>query len=205
VGDPRGIVFRGFPDSWLESQLGRPGRVLHNEGMEKKPRTVDPLRFTGRTIGRLLSERIESEAPYESIPWTPVSKSLHVSRVALLSTAGISMRGDPPFDMEGERKRPTWGDPSWRAIRADATPADVEVNHLHIDTGYAQRDLNVALPLDRLRELVEEGRVGAIAETHYSIMGFQGHDPMRVVRESADAIAGPLRAEGVDLLLLAPV
>ena len=35
-----------------------------------------------------------------------------------------------------------------RRLRADATAADVEVNHLHIDTAYIERDLNVALPLD---------------------------------------------------------
>ncbi len=115
------------------------------------------------------------------------------------------MRGDPPFDMEGERKRPTWGDPSWRAIRADATPADVEIHHLHIDTGYAKRDLNVALPIDRLRELAAAGVVGSSASRHYAIMGFQGNDPMRVVRESADEIAASCREEGVDLLALAPV
>jgi glycine/betaine/sarcosine/D-proline reductase family selenoprotein B len=173
--------------------------------MTRQAHRVDPLRFTGRTIGRLISETIESEKPYRDVPWTPFSKTLGEAKVALLTTAGVSMRGDAPFDMESERKRPTWGDPSWRAIRADAHAVDVEVNHLHIDTAYAKRDLNVALPVDRLRELQEAGRVGAVAGTHYSTMGFQGNDPTRVVRTSADEIAASLREERVDLLLLAPV
>lgn len=173
--------------------------------MTDAAREVDPFRFTGRTIGRLINERIEGEKAVEEFPWTPFETPLRSAKVALLTTAGISMIGDPPFDMEGERKRPTWGDPSWRAIRADATPVDVAINHLHIDTGYAERDLNVALPIDRLRELVDKGRVGAMADTHYSIMGFQGNDPTRVVRESAEAIAQSLRDEGVDILALAPV
>ncbi len=166
---------------------------------------VDALRFTGRTIGRLITDQIEADKPYAEVPWTPFEMPLREAKVALLTTAGVSMRGDAPFDMDRERQRPTWGDPSWRAIRPDATAEGVEINHLHIDTGYARRDLNVALPLDRLRELVDAGEVGASAETHYSIMGFQGNDPMRVVRTSADAIAASLRVEGVDLLLLAPV
>jgi D-proline reductase (dithiol) PrdB len=115
------------------------------------------------------------------------------------------MEGDEPFDMDGERARPTWGDPSWRRIRSDVTSAKVQVNHLHIDTGYIERDLNVALPLDRLRELVGAGEVGAVAESHYSIMGFQGNDTSVLENESAPAIAAAMRSEEVDLALLAPV
>lgn len=168
-------------------------------------RGVDPWRFTGSFIRRALSERIASAPQVTQIPWTPFAMPLSRARVALLSTAGISMRGDPPFDMETERRRPTWGDPSWRALRADATGDTVEVNHLHIDTGYIRRDLGVALPVDRLRELVGAGEVGAIAPTHYSIMGYQGSDPARAARRSAHEIAASLREEAVDLLLLAPV
>ena len=104
-----------------------------------------------------------------------------------------------------ERKRPTRGDPSWRRLRADATSGDVEVNHLHIDTGYILRDLNVALPVDRLRELVAAGEVGAIADSHYSIMGYQGNDASALVEGSAPEIAAAMKSEEVDLALLAPV
>jgi len=120
-------------------------------------REVDPWRFTGSFIRRALSERIADAPEVTQIPWTPFSKPLSEARVALLSTAGISMRGDPPFDMDTERRRPTWGEPSWRALRADATADSVEVHPLHIDTGYIERDLAVALPLDPLRELMSVG------------------------------------------------
>jgi len=168
-------------------------------------REVDPWRFTGSFLQRVLGAAIPDTPSHEPIPWTPVAKPLADSKLALLSTAGISMRGDERFDMEGERRRPTWGDPSWRPLRADATSATVEVDHLHIDTGYARRDLNVALPLDRLRELVAAGEVGAMADTHYSVMGYQGSDPSQLVDESAPAIAEAMRSEEVDLALLAPV
>ena len=115
------------------------------------------------------------------------------------------MKGDTPFDMELERKRPTRGDPSWRPLRADATSDQVEANHLHIDTGYILRDLNVALPLDRLRECAEAGEIGAISDTHYSIMGYQGNDTSTLEKESAPEIAAAMKSEEVDLALLAPV
>ena len=63
----------------------------------------------------------------------------------------------------------------------------------------------MALPLDRLRALVDEGVVGAIAESHYSIMGYQGNDSSTLEQESAPAIAEAMKSEEVDLALLAPV
>jgi D-proline reductase (dithiol) PrdB len=167
--------------------------------------TVDPWRFAGGFIARVLGARIPDEPTHDPVPWAPVSVPLSEAKVALLSTAGLSMRGDAPFDMEGERRNPTRGDPSWRRIAADATSASVEVNHLHIDTGYIERDLNVALPLDRLRELVSDGSVGSMAESHYSIMGYQGNDTSVLEEQSAPEIAAAMRGEGIDLALLAPV
>jgi hypothetical protein len=46
--------------------------------------------------------------------------------------------------MEGERQNPWWGDPSFRAIPNTATEQDVRINHLHVDTSYAERDLDTA-------------------------------------------------------------
>ena len=168
-------------------------------------REVDPWRFAGGFLSKVLSARIPDQPNHAEIPWAEVRKPLAESRLALLSTAGLSMRGDAPFDMEMERKRPTQGDPSWRTLRSDATSASVEANHLHIDTGYIARDLNVALPLDRTRELVAEGVVGALADSHYSTMGYQGSDTSTLENESAPQIAAAMRSEEVDLALLAPV
>jgi len=168
-------------------------------------REVDPWRFTGKFLRGILSARIPESSSHGPIPWAPTAKPLAASKLALLSTAGISMQGDEPFDMDGERAKPTWGDPSWRRLRADASGETVEVNHLHIDTRYIQRDINVALPLDRARELVAAGEVGALADTHYSTMGYQGSDTSVLENQSAPAIAAAMQSDEVDLALLAPV
>jgi D-proline reductase (dithiol) PrdB len=184
---------------------GTGGEALSDRSLDEKARQVDPWRFAGGFLEKVLSGRIPDAPAWDDIPWTPVSKPLARSKVALLTTAGLSMRGDAPFDMEMERAKPTIGDPSWRRLRADATSASIEANHLHIDTGYILRDLDVALPLARLRELVAAGEVGAVAESHYSIMGYQGSDTSTLERESAPAIAAAMKSEEVDLALLAPV
>ena len=167
--------------------------------------TVDSWRFAGSFIAKALGAAIPSEPSHEPIPWAPLTKPLSKCRVALLTTAGVSMRGDAPFDMDTERANPMRGDSSWRRLAGDATSDTVEVNHLHIDTGYIERDLNVALPLDRLRELAAAGEVGEVAPTHYSIMGFQGNDSSQLAEQSAPEIAAAMQSEEVDLALLAPV
>jgi len=176
-----------------------------NERGTGSVRQVDPWRFTGGFLTSFLASMIPDEPTHPEIPWATVEKPLTDAKVALLTTAGLSMKGERPFDMDTERGRPTWGDPGWRRLRADANSASIEANHLHIDTGYIQKDINVALPLDRLRELVAAGDVGAMAETHYSVMGYQGADTSVLEGESAPAIAASMRSEGVDLALLAPV
>jgi D-proline reductase (dithiol) PrdB len=167
-------------------------------------REVDSWRFLPPRLARLLQARVEAAPRVTTIPWTPLPVSLATARVALVTTAGISCRPDPPFDMDGERAKPMWGDPSWRRIPATATEADVEVNHLHIDTAYIRRDLDIALPLRRLAELVGEGQVGAVAPSHYSVMGYQ-LDQTAQLAESAPAIAAAMRAERVHGAVLAPV
>ena len=83
--------------------------------------------------------------------------------------------------------------------------SDVDVNHLHIDTAYIERDLNVALPTQRLLELAEENVIGSVADYHYSIMGFQGDDPSTLENLSGPEIAQAMSDDEVDLAILAPV
>ena len=61
-------------------------------------RQVDPWRFTGGFLSKILSARIPGEPNHPEIPWVEVRKPLAESKLALLSTAGLSMRGDAPFD-----------------------------------------------------------------------------------------------------------
>jgi D-proline reductase (dithiol) PrdB len=166
---------------------------------------VDPWRFAGSFLRNALGGAIPDAPTHGPIPWSAFSKPLAEARVALVSTAGLSMKGDSAFDMEYERQNPTRGDSSFRRLAAGASSTTIEANHLHIDTRYIERDLNVAMPLDRLRELAEEGVIGSVAETHYSVMGFQGNDSSALENESAPAIAEIMKSEEVDLALLAPV
>ena len=67
-----------------------------------------------------------------------------------------------------------------------------------------ERDRNLALPLDRLRELADAGLVGEAAPRHFSIMGSL-IAPARLISESGPEIARKLKEDAVDAVLLAPV
>jgi D-proline reductase (dithiol) PrdB len=137
----------------------------------------------------------------DPVPWTVVDKPLAQCRVALVSSAGFVVAGQPPFDPSARG-----GDVSFREI-----PASIDVGAL-IDTHRSrtfdhtglQQDPNLAFPIDRLRELAQRGRIGSVSAHHLSFMG-SITAPGRLVRDSAPAMARGLRADAVDVALLVPV
>jgi len=143
----------------------------------------------------------EQAAP---IPWTPLPRPLAECTVALVSTAGIATHGDTPFDQEGERRNPWWGDPSYRVIPHGVTGDHGELYHMHIDPRFGKQDLDVVLPALRLAELAGQGVVGRAAPEHYSIMGYI-LEPAELVGTTAPAIAARMKAAQVDAALLVPV
>ena len=163
---------------------------------------VNSYRFTGSITRRVLETWVKQE-PGRPVPWTPLPKPLNRCRVALLSSGGIALKSDRPFDQEGERRNPWWGDPSYRIIPSTATEQDIEVYHLHINPDFARRDLNCLLPIQRLAELQTAGEVGEVAPSHYSIMGYLPK-PDEMLARSVPAIIRQLKEEGVDVLLLVP-
>ena len=138
------------------------------------------------------------------IPFTPLAKPLRECTVALVSTAGVARNDDTPFDQEGERRNPWWGDPTFRTIPLGTTEKDIRLYHLHIDPRFGEEDLDVVLPMRRLADLAAEGFVGRPAATHYSIMGYI-LEPKDLVEKTMPALAERMRAERVDAAALVPV
>ncbi len=164
--------------------------------------TVDSYKFVGGVTKRVVRTWIEMEEPRQ-IPWMPLEKPLSECRVALLSSGGIALKSDQPFDQEGERQNPFWGDPSHRLIPADAQSKDIRVYHLHIDPRPGETDLNCLLPVDRLRELAEEGFIGAAADWHYATMGYI-LEPTELLEVTTPKIIEHLKSQLVDVLILVP-
>jgi D-proline reductase (dithiol) PrdB len=165
--------------------------------------SIDSYRFLDFATRQLMKAWAARQEP-GLIPFTPLAKPLHECAVALVSTAGVARRDDRPFDQEGERRNPWWGDPSFREIPLGTTEKDIKLYHLHIDPRFGEADLDVVLPMRRLTELASEGLVGRPASTHYSVMGYI-LEPKELIEKTAPAIAERMRAEGVDVAALVPV
>lgn len=133
-------------------------------------------------------------------PWTPLRKEPGAYAVALVTTAGVHLASDAPFDM-GDRR----GDPSFREIPSDASASGLLVTHDHYDHRDADRDVNVVFPVDRLRELAGHGEIGRTAPLHYSFMGHVTGPHVATLRDATSReVARRLRAAGVDIALLSP-
>ena len=61
---------------------------------------------------------------------------------------------------------------------------------------------NVVFPIDRLRELADTGVIGSVAAFHYSFMG--AHAPP-LLEQDARRLAGIMKGDNVDAVLLIPV
>lgn len=166
-------------------------------------KTVDGFHFMPPSLRAWLSKDIPKEAYQGPIPWTPLTKSLNETKFSLMTSAGISMKKDPPFDVKREVREPTWGDPTSRNIPRDASQEDIDVNHLHINTDYIKEDMNVILPLARFKEFEEEGLIGALAPTCYSFYGFQ-LNPKELLEKTMPGVASRMHGEGVEAVLLTP-
>lgn len=166
-------------------------------------------RFKNKVISKLvarfprLARRIiDAYVPEESqgIPWTRLEKPLNRSSVALVTTAGVHRRDQPPFDMLDKD-----GDPSFREIKALTRAKDLMITHDYYDHGDADRDVNIVFPLERLQEFAVEGIIGEVAGSHYGFMGHITGAHVRTLTEvSAPRVAAMLKAQEVDCVLLTP-
>ncbi|MCZ6643937.1 MAG: glycine/sarcosine/betaine reductase selenoprotein B family protein [Gammaproteobacteria bacterium] len=141
----------------------------------------------------LLSKNLPPLGPER---WTKPEKPQAQMRVALITTAGLHFRNEEAFD---------FADATFRPIPGDADANDLIMSHSSANfdrSGFAE-DVNLVFPIDRFKELVAAGRIGSLADVHYSFMG-AGLMP-EIYAGSASQVAGLLKQDQVDAVFLTPV
>ena len=132
---------------------------------------------------------------HDATPWiTP--PPLAESTICLVTSAALHRRDDVPF---------RFGDSGYRLIPDDVDPNDLVQSQVSVnfDRTHYQRDMNVVLPIDRLRELHGAGEIGGVSPVHFSV---QGASPdAKAFEASAADMANRMRELGVDAAMLAPV
>src|SRR5258705_11283867 len=124
----------------------------------------------------------------DTAPFRHRTKPLAACRLAIVTTAGVHVRGDRLF---------TPGDQTYRVIPSGTPTADILQSHTSIgfDRVAIMRDINISFPIDRLRELVARGELGGLGPSHYSFMGAQ-REGVRIESPTGPQVARRLVAAG---------
>lgn len=129
------------------------------------------------------------------VPWSPLAKPLAECRVALASSGGVYVDGQSPFHFKD--------DSSLRVVPADTRTSDLRVAHFGYPTHDAEIDPNCVFPLDRLRELAEDGTIGELSPRTLTFMGGI-YSQRRVMEDLVPPIVAQLKEDDVDLFYIVP-
>jgi D-proline reductase (dithiol) PrdB len=146
-------------------------------------------RWISRTISLPQLRRLTDE----KIPWTPLRKPLSECTVVLITTGGVHLSGDKPFNLNS--------DSTFRVIPRNAQSSDLAISHQAYDRTDALKDINLVFPIERLRELEAKHVIGRLADEHYGF-GLEGSAQKLV--PSIKEVAQRISQAGVDLALLVP-
>lgn len=146
-----------------------------------------------RWISRTLSLPQLKRLAQGETPWVPLTKALSECTVSLLTTGGVHLQTDRPFNLNS--------DSTFRVIPKDAEPAQLAISHQAYDRTDALKDINLVFPIERLRELESEGVIGRLADEHYGF-GLEGRAAKLV--PSIREVSRRISRANVDLALLVP-
>jgi len=171
--------------------MGRLKNKIFAKLFTKFPRLLD------RAAGKI---EPAAGAACEGIPWAPFSKPLKASVVAIVTTAGLHLKGQQPFDMSDPD-----GDPWFRELPSDTPSGGYKITHDYYDHTDADKDLNIVFPIERLKEMERAGAIKAVARLNYGFMGhITGRHVDTLVKKSAPEVAARLKKENADAVLLTP-
>jgi len=139
-------------------------------------------------------------AHYEDVPFAPLKKPLAESTVTLISTSDVSIKRDDGGEVPATET--TVG--NVYSVPWD-TPLDRLYSRQESFDRYATNldDLNSYLPLTRLREFAESGRIGAVSPHFHNVN--RGYSKKLMSETSAPAMLEKCREEAADVAILTPV
>ncbi|CAK7010303.1 hypothetical protein CIW83_12210 [Tissierella sp. P1] len=153
----------------------------------------DNISLKQKIIGKVAEFMVSSIT--SSPPIAKINKTLKDSKVAFITTAGVHLKKDKPFN--------TNGDHTFRLIPRDVDSNDLTITHDHYDKKEALKDINCVFPLEILRNLRNERYIKDVAPRHFGFMGYIPKVDL-LINESAPKIADILVGDNVDIVLLSP-
>jgi glycine reductase len=157
-------------------------------------------RAVAMLIDKLKGQPYVSELPmpaFDRVAPNAAVKDIANATIALVTSGGIVPKGNP--DRIESSSASKFGKYSLKGITG-LTAETFETAHGGYDPVYANQDADRVLPVDVLREMEEEGRIGKLHEYYYATVG-NGTSVANAAR-FGQTIAAELRNDGVQAVIL---
>jgi D-proline reductase (dithiol) PrdB len=148
-----------------------------------------------RLFEEITGRKFENRPVFDPPKLTPLRKPVTESTIGLFASCGAQLAEDPPL---GETE-----DISFRLIHRDTPMSRLVVAHKTKVRKWAVEDLNVAFPLERMKELEAEGAFKLLAHTAVSMVGSIQRFT-ELVEQTVPAIKQIYDSQDVDLVFLFP-
>ncbi len=157
-------------------------------------------RLVDMVMAKVTGSPFESEmvpTSFEPIPMPPAVKDLSKARVMLITDGGLVPKGNPDR-IEGSAAT-RWGAYSIEGLD-DLKGDDYEISHGGYDPRFVQEDPDRLVPLDAMREMEREGKIGKLHNEFLSTSGLA--NPLSNTRRIGREMAEKVKKEGIDAVIL---
>ena len=150
---------------------------------------------------------------YDDAPYSALQKPLSETRVGLLTSSGhyetgkqLNPLGDGDITQAEAMKQ--IGDLGRAAAQLSPVPVDLPPERLRVmhpgyDIRAAQEDIDTVIPVNRLKELANDGVIGELASPAYSFIGLTSQ--LRLTKEVLPGWVSRVKEEGWEAAVLVPV
>jgi betaine reductase len=134
---------------------------------------------------------------FDRVPPAAPIKDITKAKVALVTSGGIVPKGNPDHIESSNASK--FGKYDIQGVD-NLTPENYETAHGGYDPTYANDDSDRVLPVDALRKMEKEGKIGSLHRYFYATVG--NGTAVASAKKFGEAIAKELIADGVDAVIL---
>ena len=151
-------------------------------------------------IKKLAGEEFETEYPmpiFDHVDPAPALKDLAHANIAIVTSGGIVPKGNPDHIESSSASH--YGEYNIAGID-DLNSTNFETAHGGHDPVYANEDPDRVIPVDVLRQMEKEGKIGKLNDYYYSTVG--NGTAVASAKKFAEEIAQKLKDQNVDAVIL---
>ncbi len=134
---------------------------------------------------------------FDRVDPNPAVKNIREAKIALVTSGGIVPKGNPDHIESSSASK--FGKYDIEGVM-DLTAETYETAHGGYDPTYANTDSDRVLPVDVLRQMEKEGKIGSLHRYYYSTVG--NGTAVASAKKFGEQIVKELVADGVDAVIL---